>query len=77
MGNNRGNKYSRKNSRISPEKDYAEFFDYSFFELGKYDAPTQIDYVRKETKTDRISYVGHSQGTSQMFSALSYNHGDL
>jgi len=40
MGNNRGNKYSRKNSRIDPDKDYAEFFDYSFFELGKYDAPT-------------------------------------
>ena len=35
MGNNRGNKYSRHNSRINPNDNYAEFFDYSFYELGK------------------------------------------
>jgi len=40
LGNNRGNKYSRANKDLSPKDDKAEFFDYSFFELGKYDAPT-------------------------------------
>jgi len=39
LGNNRGNKYSRANTNFSPT-DKADFFDYSFFELGKYDAPT-------------------------------------
>lgn len=39
LGNNRGNKYSRKNTKIDVSQK-AEFFDYSFFELGKYDAPT-------------------------------------
>lgn len=33
--------------------------------------------VREVTGYDKISYIGHSQGTSQMFSALAYNHGDL
>ena len=39
LGNNRGNKYSRHNTHIDPAKDKADFFDYSFYELGKYDAP--------------------------------------
>jgi len=39
LGNNRGNKYSRHNNHIDPASDKADFFDYSFFELGKYDAP--------------------------------------
>ena len=31
LGNNRGNRYSRKNDHLNPEKQGAEFFDYSFF----------------------------------------------
>ena len=77
LGNNRGCYYSRRNRHLSPDKDRAQFFDYSFFELGKYDAPAQIDFVRERTGSDKISYVGHSQGTSQMFAALSENFGDL
>lgn len=71
LGNNRGNIYSRKNTHLSPVKDYKRFFDYSFYELGKYDAPTQIDYVLKRTGYKKLTYIGHSQGTSQMFSTLS------
>ena len=40
LGNNRGNKYSRFNTDITPLLDKEVYFDYSFFELGKYDAPT-------------------------------------
>ena len=29
------------------------------------------------TGKDKITYVGHSQGTSQMFSALAEGHGNL
>jgi pimeloyl-ACP methyl ester carboxylesterase len=39
MGNNRGSMYGRKNSRINPDKDPKDFFNYSFYELGEYDAP--------------------------------------
>ena len=77
LGNNRGNLYSRGHEKLNPDKDFKEFFDYSFFELGKYDAPTQINYVLKKTGYKKLSYVGHSQGTSQMFSALSLGHGNL
>lgn len=64
LGNNRGNLYSRGHEKLNPDKDFKEFFDYSFFELGKYDAPTQINYVLKKTGYKKLSYVGHSQGTS-------------
>lgn len=77
LGNNRGSRYSRKNNHIDPDRDPAEFFNFSFFELGEFDAPAQIDFVRKETGQSKIAYVGHSQGTSQMFAALAYNFGDL
>lgn len=47
FGNNRGNIYSRKHfSKVEQGKDY---FDFSFYELGKYDLPAMIDYVRKQT----------------------------
>ena len=46
LGNNRGTIYSRKNTHFEPSKDPSDFFDYSFYELGKYDAPAQIDFVR-------------------------------
>lgn len=61
--------------RLDPEKpeDQKEFFDYSFYELAKYDLPANIDFVLEKTMQDRVSYVGHSQGTTQMFAALADN----
>ena len=49
FGNNRGTKYSRKHTKHDANKDFADYFDYSFYELGKYDAPAQIDFVREKT----------------------------
>ena len=39
FGNNRGTKYSRTHTSLNADKDYKKYFDYSFYELGKYDAP--------------------------------------
>jgi len=64
FGNNRGNIYSLKNNKLSPTKDKKKFWDFSFYTLGQYDVPAQIDYVIKETGYSKISYIGHSQGTS-------------
>lgn len=62
---------------LDPQRDAQAFFDYSFVELAQHDAPTQIDYVRQRTGKSKIAYIGHSQGTSQMFTALSMNYGGL
>lgn len=79
MGNNRGNQYSRGHVSLNPKnkKDQEQYFDFSFFELAQYDAPAQIDYVREHTGWDKLSYLGHSQGTTQMFTALSEDFGDM
>ena len=41
--------------------------------MGKFDAPEQVDYVRKYTQQEKITYIGHSQGTTQLFYAMSKN----
>ena len=39
LGNNRGNIYSRTNNNINIHNDQETWFNFSFYELGKYDAP--------------------------------------
>jgi len=77
LGNNRGNSYSRKNTKIDPDTQEEEFFSYDFEKLGKYDVPAQIDGVLKKTGVKKVTYFGHSQGTSQIFYALSKYEDDL
>ena len=39
--------------------------------MAKYDLPANIDFVLDMTKFRSLSYVGHSQGTTQAFAAFS------
>ena len=64
LGNTRGNKYSREHKTLNPNKK--EFWDFSFKEMAK-DAKAQISHVLKDTKFEKVAYVGHSQGTTQFF----------
>ena len=70
LGNHRGTKYSRNHVTLDPNKD-EEFWQFSFQELGDYDMPACIDYVREQIGVKKLTYIGHSQGTTQMFYALS------
>lgn len=45
LGNNRGTKYSLGHKTLDRNKDKA-YWEFSYTELGEYDAPAQIDYVR-------------------------------
>ena len=71
LTNSRGNKYSRENTHISP--DDFDFWEFSFVEMGDLDMPAYFEYILDKTGQDNVAYVGHSQGTSQMFYALSHN----
>lgn len=73
LGNNRGTTFSRAHVSLNPDKDRA-YWQYSFPELGDFDAPAQIDFVRKMTGVEKLTYIGHSQGTTQMFYALATDH---
>ncbi|XP_055678088.1 lipase 3-like [Lutzomyia longipalpis] len=70
MGNCRGNTYSRRHISLNPDTS-SKFWDFSFHELALYDLPATIDYILKKTGRKKLSYVGHSQGTTSMFAMLS------
>lgn len=48
LGNVRGNKYSREHIHYDPDND-AEFWDFSFDEMAKYDLPAYFEYVSNVT----------------------------
>lgn len=64
LGNSRGNTFSRAHVKYNPDKDYKEFWNYSWFEMGKYDVPAVIDYIQSQTGGQKVAYAGHSQGTT-------------
>ena len=64
LGNNRGNSFSNSHVTLDPKKDAKKFYNFSFAELGMHDVPAQVDKVRELSGNDKITYVGHSQGTT-------------
>lgn len=69
MGNNRGNKYSKKSVHHDPNS--IKFWNYSLDDFAWHDIPDSIHYILDITKSSSLSYVGFSQGTAQAFAALS------
>lgn len=72
LGNSRGNKYSLRHQKIKTSS--MKFWEYSFQEMGKFDIPANLDFISKKTGFEKIVYIGHSQGTSQLVAALSDPH---
>jgi len=73
LGNNRGNKYSKKSTKFSPLS--SEFWDFSIDQFAFHDIPDTIDYILDTTQQKTLSYVGFSQGTAQAFATLSIHPG--
>eukprot|EP00923_Selenidium_pygospionis_P003396 GHVN01005398.1.p1 GENE.GHVN01005398.1~~GHVN01005398.1.p1 ORF type:complete len:512 (+),score=69.55 GHVN01005398.1:40-1575(+) len=71
LGNNRGNKYSWMHSHLPRSGN--EYWDFSIDELAAYDVPSMVEKVIHETGKSGIAYVGFSNGSAQMFAALSSN----
>ncbi|KAJ7668499.1 Alpha/Beta hydrolase protein [Mycena polygramma] len=69
LGNNRGNKYSKKSIHHGPNS--SKFWDFSIDDFAWHDIPDSIEYILECTKAKTLSYVGFSQGTAQAFAALS------
>ncbi|KAL8688466.1 MAG: hypothetical protein Q9218_005628 [Villophora microphyllina] len=69
LGNNRGNKYSKKSTRSSPTSN--AFWDFSMDQFAFHDIPDSIDYILRTTSQPSLSYIGFSQGTAQAFATLS------
>jgi lysosomal acid lipase/cholesteryl ester hydrolase len=65
MGNNRGNVHSQGHVNLTI-KDKA-FWDFDFEEMGLYDVPAMANHIKTTTGASKISYIGHSEGTTQFF----------
>jgi pimeloyl-ACP methyl ester carboxylesterase len=73
LGNNRGNHYGRNHTNYDPDRPAPNpFWAFSFDEMAKYDAPAMIKYVKSQTGAGKVNWVGHSEGTMQMFAAGAY-----
>ncbi|KAI8681607.1 AB hydrolase-1 domain-containing protein [Fusarium keratoplasticum] len=68
LGNNRGNKYSKKSIHHSPTS--LSFWDFSIDEFAFHDIPDSIAYILDTTQQESLSYIGFSQGTAQAFATL-------
>jgi lysosomal acid lipase/cholesteryl ester hydrolase len=64
MGNNRGNRFSPNHSTLSNKSK--EYWNFSWEEMGTKDTPAVIDFILKTTGADKINYLGHSEGTTQI-----------
>ncbi|VEN37648.1 unnamed protein product [Callosobruchus maculatus] len=66
MGNVRGNTWSRKHVKLDPDRDN-DFWEFTFHEHGYYDVGAYIDHILNVTKHKQLYYIGHSQGTTELF----------
>lgn len=70
LSNSRGNKHSKIHKTYSSLS--REFWAFSFHEMGTLDLPAIIDYILKiNNYSEKIIYIGHSQGTCMLFSSMS------
>ncbi|KAH8249531.1 hypothetical protein KR032_010307 [Drosophila birchii] len=66
LANCRGNRYSRSHVKLNPNTDKA-YWSFSWHEIGVYDLPAMIDDILAKTGHQKLSYFGHSQGTTSFF----------
>jgi len=71
LGNNRGNFNSQAHLTLSI--DDRDYWDYYQADLGLKDVPAFIDHILDKTGLENLSYIGHSQGTTQMFLGAALN----
>jgi len=65
LGNIRGTSYSHRHVNMSA--DESAFWDFSWDEMGRYDAPAMVDYILGATGQEGLYWVGHSMGTTMFW----------
>ena len=73
LGNSRGNTFSCEHVSLDPWKNEKKFWNFDWREMGLYDIPASLDYITTLTGHAKVAYIGHSQGTTQMFYGLAEN----
>ena len=68
VGNSRGSYYSMGHETLDNTK--AEYWNFTWVEMGRFDIPAVVEYILDHTGQEKLSYIGHSQGTTQLFVGL-------
>ena len=71
LGNFRGTKYGRRHQTLDPDKDL-EFWRFSLHELGVKDIAAMITSILKISGQPKMSFIGHSMGTTSFLILSSY-----
>lgn len=64
VANARGTHYSINHTYLNPKTDSAQFYNFTFHEIGYYDLSAAVDYILNVTNYDKIFYIGNSQGST-------------
>ena len=60
LGNDRGTKNSQRNNNpLHPINDAKEFWDFSWAEMGMYDAPANLNYIKDKIGGKPLTYIGY------------------
>ncbi|KAE9218769.1 hypothetical protein PF004_g13781 [Phytophthora fragariae] len=71
LGNNRGTTWSKEHKDFSTDDE--RFWDFTWEDMGKYDLPAMIKTALSVSGRSTLSYVGHSEGTTQAFVGFSHD----
>ncbi|XP_023938982.1 lipase 3 [Bicyclus anynana] len=70
MPNIRGNRYSKEHAIL--KSDSKSYWNFSWHDVALHDLPAVIDHVVEHTGDGvKITYIGHSMGTTMLFAMLS------
>jgi len=73
LTNSRGNLYSLNHTKYHPLFN-KKFWDYTFDDMGNSDVIANVQHIIDATGKDALTYVGWSQGVTQMFIAAQGKH---
>ena len=68
LTNSRGNTFSRNHTQWNPSWN-KKFWNYTFDDMGYFDVVANVHKILKTTQKKDLTFVGWSQGTTQMFIA--------
>ena len=70
LGNSRGSKYSLGHSELD-FKASPDYWKFSFTEMGDHDLKASIRFIKSVTGRSKVTFIGYSQGASQLIYAMS------
>ena len=73
IGHNRGTIHSLGHVSKNSQESNSDYWDFNLDDYALLDLPSNIEAVKQKTGAKKISYIGHSQGTTIFFMLYMHN----